>query len=141
MSCARVTNSCPRLTNSCPRLTKSYARLTTVSRSHDLRTRSHEIDTSISTKQHVYLRHRKADLSLVKLNCAHDLLSRAQEIVSRGNELISRAHEFVTCHDKIFYLHVPLGAMYLAEESQIGMTITKNINFSTFMYQISLLLS
>jgi len=43
-------------------------------------------DAIISTKQYVYLRHRKADLSLVKLTRAHDL-------VSRGYELLSRAHD------------------------------------------------
>jgi len=31
-------------------------------------------------KQHVYLRHRKADLSLLKLTRAHDLISRAHKI-------------------------------------------------------------
>src|SRR6218665_301414 len=42
-------------------------------------------DAIISTKKHVYLRHRKADLSLVKL-------ARTHEIVSRANDLVSRAH-------------------------------------------------
>ena len=48
----------------------------------------------LASKNHVvYLRHRKTDLSLVKLTRAHDLLSRAHEIVSRGHELVSRAHD------------------------------------------------
>ena len=50
-------------------------------------------DAIISTKQHVYRRHRKADLSLVKLTRAHDLLSRAHEFVSRAHGLVSRGHD------------------------------------------------
>src|SRR6218665_2331163 len=62
-------------------------------------------DAMISTKQHVYLRHRKADLSLVILTRAHDLLSRSHEIrtraheihvVSRAHDLVSRGHELVS---------------------------------------------
>ena len=53
-------------------------------------------NTIISTKQHVYLRHRKADLWLVKLSRAHDLLSRAHEFISRVHEFISRGHKFIS---------------------------------------------
>ena len=49
-----------------------------------------------STKQHVYLRHRKADLSLVKLTRALDLLSHANEFVSRAHNLLSRAHDLLS---------------------------------------------
>src|SRR6218665_558145 len=44
-------------------------------------------DAIISTNEHVYLRHRKADLSLVKLTRAHDLLFRANEFVSRAHDI------------------------------------------------------
>src|SRR6218665_3928862 len=53
-------------------------------------------------KLHVYLRHRKADLSLVKLTHAHDLLSRAHEIRTRVNDLLSRANEIGSrAHDLV----------------------------------------
>jgi len=47
----------------------------------------------MSTKQHVYLRHRKADLLLVKLICAHNLLdTNSCARLSRAHVIVSRAH-------------------------------------------------
>src|SRR6218665_1392347 len=60
-------------------------------------------DAIISTKQHVYLRRRKADLSLVKLNRAHDLLSGAHEIRTRAHDLVSCGHELVSRAHNIKY--------------------------------------
>src|SRR6218665_1942205 len=75
-------------------------------------------DAIISKKKHVYLRHRKADLSLVKLTRAHDLLSsvvlsranefvsRAHNLPSRAHDLLSHAHEIVSCaHDLVSRRH------------------------------------
>src|SRR6218665_3258939 len=60
-------------------------------------------------KLHVYLRHRKADPSLVKLTRAHDLLSRAHEIQTRAHDLVSLEHELVSrAHDIKYFTYMSL---------------------------------
>src|SRR6218665_3777075 len=47
-----------------------------------------------------------ADLSLVKLTRAHDLVSRVHEIRSHAHDLLSHANEFVSCaHDLLSRAH------------------------------------
>src|SRR6218665_3997335 len=103
MSCARVRISCARLSKSCARVNLTNERSSFVFKKVQ-NTGKIQVkfanpiskyfvasyswsDAVISTMQHVYLRHRKADILLVKLTRAHDILNRAHDLLSRAHEI------------------------------------------------------